>query len=86
MKKEVLRSCIVTNNKLPKEKMIRIAKLKTGEVVIDEKQEFEGRGCYFELNDQNLDEVIKKRLINRSFRTQVDKEVYEKLGELKHGE
>lgn len=84
MKKEIIRTCIVTGKRLPQAELLRIAKLSNGKIVIDVNQELEGRGCYFELNDSNIDVVIKSKLINRSFRENIDSRVYDKLKDLKN--
>lgn len=74
-----IRTCIVTNKKLVKNKLIRIVKTKDNNFLIDENQKILGRGSYI-LNDKIvISELISKRALNRAFKTNVPKGVYDKL-------
>lgn len=83
MKKEVIRTCIVTNEKLPKNQLLRIVKTKDEQYFIDKEQKIQGRGCYVIATNENIETLVKKKLLNRTFRTNVDKKVYDLLMEQK---
>lgn len=83
MKKEVIRTCIVTNEKLPKNQLLRIVKTKDEQYFIDKEQKIQGRGCYVIATNENIETLVKKKLLNRTLRTNVDKKVYDLLMEQK---
>lgn len=71
------RKCIVTNKQLEREDAIRVAKMKDGTIIIDSPQG--GRGAYISKDINLIDEIKKKRHLNKVFKTNVDREVYEQL-------
>ncbi|MCR8613344.1 MAG: YlxR family protein [Mycoplasma sp.] len=74
-----LRKCIATNKSYEKVKLIRIVKTKDGEIKIDLEQKIDGRGAYI-LKDKKLSKKLRRnKLLNRAFRVEVDKSVYDEL-------
>lgn len=71
------RKCIATGKVQPKENLIRIVKLKDGRFLVDSDEK--GRGAYITRDKSLFDKVNRQRLLNRTFRTEVDKSVYEEL-------
>lgn len=55
-RKKPLRKCVVTNEMLPKEELIRVVRNKEGEVFVDETGKKNGRGAYIKKDR----EVIEK--------------------------
>lgn len=78
------RKCILTNKIKSKSELIRIVKTKKGEFFIDSNAN--GRGAYISKHVKNPDLVFKKRVLNRSFKTNVPKEIYDKLIKFLKGE
>ena len=60
--------------------MLRIARI-NNEYVIDGKHKLGGRGAYVCKDPKCVELTIKKRLLNRSFKTNLDVKIYEMLGE-----
>ena len=78
-KKIPLRQCIGCNEMREKKEMLRILKTADGEIVLDTTGKLNGRGAYLCKNDECLKKAIKHKGIERSFKMQIDKTVYEKL-------
>ena len=79
-KKIPLRQCVSCKQMKEKSQMIRIVKLaNSNEFLLDESGKLNGRGAYI-CNDQScIDLAIKRKLINKSFKANVNSEVYENL-------
>lgn len=71
------RKCIASGEIKPKEQLIRIVKIKNGTYEVD--SDAKGRGAYVSRDASTVNELVKKRLLNRSFKTNVPQEVYDKL-------
>ncbi|MGL5521967.1 MAG: YlxR family protein [Metamycoplasmataceae bacterium] len=73
------RKCIITNQILPKEKLVRFVKTKSNEFYLDFKNEIKGKGAYM-INDKNIIiEALNKRILNRSFKQKIELAIYKKL-------
>ena len=60
--------------------MIRVARV-NNEFEIDRNHQLNGRGAYVCHNSNCINLTIKKRLLNKSFKTNIDTKIYDKLGE-----
>ena len=79
-KKMPLRQCVACREMKPKKDLLRIVKLaESDEYVFDKSGKLNGRGAYICNNDDCINLVIKKKLINRSFKSNVSSEIYETL-------
>ncbi len=74
------RKCIGCRNNFQQKDLLRIAKV-DGQILIDEKHRLGGRGCYICQDKSCFEIMLKKRLLNRAFKTNVAQEVYDKLGD-----
>ena len=74
------RMCVACRKKQNQENMLRVAKLNDS-YVIDIKQVLQGRGAYICNCKECIVQTIKKRLLNRSFKTNLNTSIYEELGE-----
>lgn len=74
------RRCIVCRQTKLQNQMLRIAKI-NDKFVIDKSNKLGGRGAYICNSPECLKQAIKKRLLNRAFKTNIDNSVYEMLGE-----
>lgn len=74
------RRCIACREPKIQNEMLRIAK-RNDELLVDEKQKLGGRGAYVCKNKQCLELAIKKKLLNRAFKSNLDNSIYIQLGE-----
>lgn len=78
-KKVPLRQCIGCGESKSKKEMIRILKTETEGIILDPTGRKNGRGAYICPSSECLKKAIKSRGLDRSFKMQVPKEVYETL-------
>lgn len=74
------RTCIACKLKFQQNKMLRIAKSNNG-VEIDFNKKLQGRGAYICKNNECIANVVKKKLLNRAFKTNLENTIYECLGD-----
>ena len=74
------RRCVACRLNKQQNEMLRIARI-NDEYVIDEKNKLGGRGAYVCRDPKCVELTIKKRLLNRAFKTNLDVKIYEMLGE-----
>ena len=79
MKKIPIRTCIGCNESKPKKELIRVVKSPEGEISIDFTGKKNGRGAYLCFNVNCLEKAIKTKKLSRTFETQIEDEIYEKL-------
>jgi len=73
-----LRMCAITRQKKPKTELLRLVKV-NGKIVLDEKQNIQTRGVYISKDKEALKNLQKSKCLNRAFKTEVPKEVYEEV-------
>lgn len=73
------RKCTGCQQLKDKRDMIRVVRNKEGEVFIDTTGRAHGRGAYVCSNKACLQKAVENRGLNRSFKSEVPKEVYQKL-------
>ncbi|CAL59398.1 YlxR family protein [Mycoplasmopsis agalactiae] len=81
------RKCIATGLIVPENQMLRFDYNKNENLIkLDVNRELKGRGAYFIATEENWNTVVRKKCLNKTFRTAVPKEVYERIeAELKEG-
>ncbi len=82
MKKIPLRKCIATNERLPKQELIRIVKNNEGKVFIDLTGKANGRGAYLKRSNEAIDIAIKKNSLSRALECTIEQEIYDELRKL----
>ena len=82
MKKIPLRKCIATNERLPKQELIRIVKNNEGKVFIDLTGKANGRGAYVKRSNEAIDIAIKKNSLSRALECTIEQEIYDELRKL----
>ena len=82
MKKIPLRKCIATNERLPKQELIRIVKNNEGKVFIDLTGKANGRGAYLKRSNEAIDIAIKKNCVSRALECTKEQEIYDELRKL----
>lgn len=78
-KKEVLRTCIVTKEKLSKKELLRIVRTPDGNVVVDETGKLNGRGCYIKKEKEVLEKVRKGEYIKRALEVEINNDLYDEI-------
>lgn len=78
-KDAVLRTCVVTHEKLEKKDLIRIVKSPEGKVFIDESLRANGRGCYLKKDKEVILKAKKSKALDRNLNILVNDEIYEEL-------
>ena len=78
--KTVLRMCCVCRTKQNKNEMSRLVNI-DDDIVVDNKKECNGKATYVCKNNQCLENLVKKRVLNKVFRKNLKNEVYEKIKE-----
>ena len=80
MHNKLERRCVACRNNKNKNDMLRIVRL-NNEMFIDITQKGNGRGAYVCKDKECINLTIKKRLLNRSFKSNLQSSIYEQLGE-----
>ena len=76
MKKEPLRMCIACREMKPKKEMLRVVKNADGEISADPTGKAPGRGAYICADAECRKKLSGKKLLHKTFSTNVDPEVY----------
>lgn len=79
VKKIPMRSCVVTNERLPKQELLRIVKTPEGNVLPDLTGKLNGRGAYIKKDEATLDKAIKSKALERHLECKIDESVYEDI-------
>lgn len=80
-KKIVLRSCIITKEKLPKNELLRVVRTPEGNVVVDTTGKVNGRGAYIKKDLEVLEKAKKSKALSRHLEVEINDNVYEKIKE-----
>ena len=78
-KKIPMRMCIACKQMKPKGEMTRVVKNAEGEIFPDPTGKAQGRGAYICSDSECLKKLTDKKLLNRSFSTNVAPEVYREI-------
>lgn len=78
-KKIPLRKCVGCQEMKSKKEMIRVLKTTEDEILLDATGKKNGRGAYLCFSKECLGKAVKNRGLERSFRQEIPKEVYERL-------
>ena len=76
---ERLRMCIACREMKDKRELLRIVKDKEGNIFVDESGRQNGRGAYVCKSKDCIDKLQKQKLLNKTFKTNIDDAVYEKI-------
>lgn len=82
MKKIPLRRCVVTEEQLPKNELLRIVKDKDGNVTFDITGKSSGRGAYIKKDIEVLEKAKEKKILERVLETKINEEVYKNIEEV----
>jgi len=79
MKKEPLRKCLATNERLAKKDLLRVVKNNEGKIFVDLTGKANGRGAYIKKSNEALEICKKKKCFERVFECSIDNTIYEEL-------
>lgn len=79
MKKEPLRKCLATNERLAKKDLIRVVRNNEGKVFVDLTGKANGRGAYIKKSLEAIEIAKKRKCFDRAFECKVDESIYEEL-------
>ncbi len=82
MKKPIIRTCIITKEKLEKKDLFRIIRTKDGKVLIDDTYKQNGRGAYLKKDIDVINKAQKTKALNRALEIEVDDSIYLELKNL----
>lgn len=74
-----LRTCVITNEKLPKGELLRIVRTPEGKVLPDESGKLNGRGAYIKKDVSVLEKAIKSNKLSKRLECNIDNDVYEEI-------
>lgn len=84
--KTPLRKCVITNEQLPKQDLIRIVKNKERGVLVDNTGKINGRGAYLKKDEKIILKAKKTKKLDRHLDTVVEESIYTELLELLQNE
>ena len=79
MRKIPMRKCVVTNERFPKNELIRVVRTPENEIVVDPTGKKNGHGAYLKKDAEVIATAKKKKILNRILETEIPDEVYEEL-------
>ena len=79
IKKIPMRTCVVSNEKLPKKELIRVVRNKEGEVFVDTTGKMNGRGVYLKKDKDIILKAKESKILNKKLEVQVPDEIYDEL-------
>lgn len=74
-----LRKCVITNERLPKQELIRVVRDPDGQVSIDLTGKKNGRGAYLSRNKAVIQKARKTRKLDRHLEVAVPDAIYDEL-------
>ena len=82
MRKIPMRKCVVTNERYPKNELIRVVRTPENEIVVDLTGKKNGHGAYLRKDAEVIATARKKKILNRILKTEIPDEVYDELAKL----
>ena len=81
-KKIPMRTCVVSNEKLPKKELIRVVRDKDGNVSVDLTGKANGRGVYLKGDVEIIEKAKKSKILDRKLEVNIPDSIYEELMEV----
>ena len=79
VRKIPLRKCVITQERLPKQDLIRVVKDKEGTVTFDKTGKQNGRGAYLKKDPKVIKQAKKTHKLNRHLETTVPDSIYDAI-------
>jgi predicted RNA-binding protein YlxR (DUF448 family) len=77
-----MRKCVITNERFPKNELIRVVRTPEGEIVVDPTGRKNGHGAYLRKDLEVIATARKKKTLNRILETEIPDSVYDELEKL----
>lgn len=78
-RKVPLRKCVITNERFPKQELIRVVRDKEGNVAVDLTGKMNGRGAYLKKDKTVIQKAMKTKKLNRHLEVVVPDSIFEEL-------
>jgi predicted RNA-binding protein YlxR (DUF448 family) len=82
VKKIPMRTCVVTNERLPKNELLRIVRTPEGIIKADLTGKLNGHGAYIKKDEETLNKAIKNKALERHLECSITNDVYEEIREV----
>ena len=79
VKKIPMRTCVVTNERLPKNELLRIVRTPEGIIKADLTGKLNGHGAYIKKDEEVLNKAIKTKALARHLECEISDDVYEEI-------
>ncbi|MBD5423926.1 MAG: YlxR family protein [Allobaculum sp.] len=79
MRKIPMRKCVVTQERFPKQSLVRVVRTPENEVIVDVTGKKNGHGAYIQKSMETLEKAKKTRALARALECEIPQEVYDKL-------
>ena len=84
MRKIPMRKCVVTQERFPKQELIRVVRTPENIVEIDKTGKLNGHGAYIQKSLETLNKAKKSKALARALEMDIPEEVYAELEEMIH--
>ncbi len=81
-RKPPIRKCVATQERLPKEELLRVVRNKSGEIAVDPSGKAHGRGAYIKRDRKALERAKKNRSLERALGAKVPESLYEDIARM----
>lgn len=82
IRKEPMRTCVVTREKTNKMNLIRVVRTPEGNVIVDSTGKANGKGAYLTKDIEVINKAFKKRILDKVLEVEVPDTIYEELKEM----
>ena len=79
LKQTQMRRCVSCRTNKHKSEFLRIVKLADGKIFFDDTGKAQGRGAYVCNDEKCINELKKRRRLDKQFKTKVPDEIYDKI-------
>lgn len=79
MRKIPMRKCVVTQERFPKQELIRVVRTPENTVIVDVTGKKNGHGAYIQKSMETLEKARKNKALSRALECEIPEEVYDKL-------
>lgn len=79
VRKQILRTCVVSREVCEKRDLIRVVRTPEGNVVVDLKGKANGRGAYLKKDKEVILKAKKNKALDKKLEAEVPENIYEEL-------
>jgi predicted RNA-binding protein YlxR (DUF448 family) len=74
-----LRKCVITNERFPKQELIRVVRNNEGHVAVDLTGKMNGRGAYLKKDKTVIKKAMKTKKLDKHLEVTIPEEIYNEL-------